>query len=270
MAPFIGAGFIGVGRHPDFPVVSSGGLWTPAEIATSAWFDASDTSTITESGGLVSQWADKGTTASEHLVQGTGANQMSTGLQTMNGLNVLSSTVASKSMQNLTFPVPASGNLTLSFVARIDGQTTHHASLVSMDAGADWQLAADNASRFDGALHSSNLGSSVDTLSGGPYTGPNIWVIVFDKDNSVKKIYVDGVERSSGTYTDLLSPIQKLSVFANRSGSQYVYGLFGEMIIHEDVSSNQRQINEGYLAWKWGLESSLPVDHPYKDGAPTA
>ena len=25
---------------------------------------------------------------------------------------------------------------------------------------------------------------------------------------------------------------------------------------------------EGYLAWKWGLESNLPVDHPYKSGGP--
>ena len=30
-----------------------------------------------------------------------------------------------------------------------------------------------------------------------------------------------------------------------------------------------RQQLEGYLAWKWGLEANLPVDHPYKNAAPT-
>ena len=27
---------------------------------------------------------------------------------------------------------------------------------------------------------------------------------------------------------------------------------------------------EGYLAHKWGLESNLPVSHPYKSSAPTS
>ena len=33
--------------------------WTPADIDTALWFDAADASTITESGGAVSQWDDK-------------------------------------------------------------------------------------------------------------------------------------------------------------------------------------------------------------------
>lgn len=31
----------------------------------------------------------------------------------------------------------------------------------------------------------------------------------------------------------------------------------------------QRQQMEGYLAWKWGLQGSLPAGHPYKSAAPT-
>ena len=27
--------------------------------------------------------------------------------------------------------------------------------------------------------------------------------------------------------------------------------------------NSNRQIVEGYLAWKWGLQTSLPSDHPY-------
>lgn len=53
------------------------------------WLDASDIATITESGGLVSQWDDKSGTGS-NATQGTGANQMTTDTNTMNGKNVLS------------------------------------------------------------------------------------------------------------------------------------------------------------------------------------
>lgn len=35
------------------------GRWTPADVATELWLDAADASTITESAGLVTQWADK-------------------------------------------------------------------------------------------------------------------------------------------------------------------------------------------------------------------
>lgn len=36
------------------------------------------------------------------------------------------------------------------------------------------------------------------------------------------------------------------------------------------LSTADRQLVEGYLAWKWGTVASLPADHPYKNAAPTA
>lgn len=50
--------------------------FSPANLAPSFWVDADDASTITASGGLISQWNDKSTNA-KNLVQGTGANQPS-------------------------------------------------------------------------------------------------------------------------------------------------------------------------------------------------
>jgi hypothetical protein len=247
-----------------------------SQITTQAWHDASNVNTITSATNLVSRIDDIGTNGDQPLIQLISSAQMSTGLEEINGLNVLSSVVAGKKMNNTTFPVPVSGNLTLTFIARIDGQSANtNASLISMDAGADWQLNAGNTTQFNGVLTSTNLGSDIDFVSGGPYTGPHIWTIVFDKDNSIKKVYVDGVESASGTYTGLLSSIQVLRIFSNRTGNQGVFGLFGEMVIHEDVTENQRQINEGCLAWKWFPTTdrnvgnpNLPVDSPYKLAPP--
>lgn len=52
------------------------------------WLDASDLSTITESGGAVSQWSDKSGNGN-HATQGTGAAQPLTNANTMNGKNVI-------------------------------------------------------------------------------------------------------------------------------------------------------------------------------------
>jgi len=68
------------GNEPFFPVFD---LLSSAPL----WLDASDASTITESGGSVSQWDNKGTL--ENFTQATSADQPTTGVSTLNGLNVI-------------------------------------------------------------------------------------------------------------------------------------------------------------------------------------
>ena len=62
-------------------------LIDPADFNPQLWLDASDASTITESSGSVSQWNNKGSLG--NFTQGTGASQPTTGVTTLNGLNVL-------------------------------------------------------------------------------------------------------------------------------------------------------------------------------------
>jgi hypothetical protein len=52
--------------------------WSPADLATAAWYDATDAATITESLGSVSQWDDKSGNQA-HLTQGNGVAQPQTG-----------------------------------------------------------------------------------------------------------------------------------------------------------------------------------------------
>jgi hypothetical protein len=61
--------------------------FNPAALSPVLWLDASDTSTITESSGAVSQWNNKGTLG--NFTQATGALQPTTGATTLNGLNVM-------------------------------------------------------------------------------------------------------------------------------------------------------------------------------------
>ena len=150
--------------------------------------------------------------------------------------------------------MPASGNVCVSFVAQIDGQATNtNASLVSMDAANnDWQLNSNNASQFNGALNAVGSGSIIgtsDSLTGGPFTGPVVWTLQFNFDDNVKKVYTNGVERSSGTYNNKIDPSQLLRIFSNRAGLQSVFGLFGEMVIFEDIS--QCANVQTYLTDKW-------------------
>ena len=38
---------------------------------------------------------------------------------------------------------------------------------------------------------------------------------------------------------------------------------------NSDLGQTSRQQVEGYLAWKWGLQANLPVNHPYKNASPS-
>ena len=46
-------------------------------------------------------------------------------------------------------------------------------------------------------------------------------------------------------------------------------GLIGEIVVYTTaLNSTQRRQVEGYLAWKWGLQSTLPSSHPFKTQTP--
>jgi len=54
-------------------------------------------------------------------------------------------------------------------------------------------------------------------------------------------------------------------------GNQFFPGHIGEVLVYGSaLSTADRQTLEGYLAWKWGLESSLPASHPYRSAPPTS
>lgn len=52
-------------------------------------------------------------------------------------------------------------------------------------------------------------------------------------------------------------------------GSNFYYGQYSEFIIYNStLTTNLRQTIEGYLAWKYNLQSNLPVYHPYYNTMP--
>ena len=61
----------------------------------------------------------------------------------------------------------------------------------------------------------------------------------------------------------------KISIGAFVDGTLNSATNWGELILVPTVLGQaERQLIEGYLAWKWGLVGSLPSDHPYKNSPP--
>jgi hypothetical protein len=64
---------------------------------------------------------------------------------------------------------------------------------------------------------------------------------------------------------------QGLTHIGSYGTSTYFSGTIYEVIIFNTVLTNpQRQAMEGFLAWKWGLQSNLSVAHPYSSFPPNS
>lgn len=242
--------------------------WTPADVDTFAWYDAADTSTITESGGFVSQWDDKSSYAN-HVAQLTGVRQPSTGVEEINHRNVLSFDDDDGQEQLFKNPLNSFGSpqsLDLYFVARVDDLSDTSQSIVQYNGSAT-SAYLDNLQAIIGFRVRNDTGQQrIRTLTADSDT--HIQNVRYN--GSVAEFYVDGTDESPGvnTLTGNVT-LNRLYMSANFFGGQGMPdGVIAEVILVPYQTESERQKIEGYLAWKWGLVGSLPSDHPYKYSKP--
>jgi hypothetical protein len=236
--------------------------WTPAEISTALWLDASDASTITLATG-VSNWADKSGNGND-AVQASGTLQPLVSTADMNGLDTISfdgsddilSTALSMPDSHTVFYVAKKGNQTTTGsisrpVIGIDSPTLTYGARREPLTELDFvigltRIAVIDNSWIDGSSVILSATYNGTTLSGW-YDG-NVYGTIADTQSSFSAINIGG---------DTLSAERKFK------------GTIAEVIICNSVLSDaDRQKIEGYLAWKWGLQADLQTDHQYKDAAP--
>jgi hypothetical protein len=88
-------------------------------------------------------------------------------------------------------------------------------------------------------------------------------------------LYTDGVRRGTSTFNNAgnASPSGSAS-FVHVGGSGDLNQSLNNAYIHElilftsAITTAQREKIEGYLAWKWGFQASLPSGHPYSTAKP--
>jgi hypothetical protein len=78
----------------------------------------------------------------------------------------------------------------------------------------------------------------------------------------------NGAVPTTGLQPNPYSDTATTFLVCNENGT-FTQLVIGEIILYSiPVSDEQRQQVEGYLAWKWGLNSSIPTSHPYYSSRP--
>jgi hypothetical protein len=252
-------------------------LWTPADITTLGWYDAQDAATIVQATtpGRVSQWTDKGSVGTRHFLQGTAARQPTTGADNINGFNVIGFDAASQyflAMGSNPFGATIS-NAALFMVINVKSVSqavTTFSMTGSATAANRWQSHCPWTGPtvyFDcGGASGANR---VQYGSGWAANTIRIMGFICSVTNSVQQIWESGLLKIGDATGHNVNTVGNPTLGAGAGGTEHDTCAIGEcIIINGTVSTEIRQIIEGYLAWHWGLTGDLAESHPFKLAPP--
>lgn len=230
-------------------------LWTPAEIDTNLWLDATDADTITESGGYVTGWDDKSGN-DRHAVPVAGVVEVAS--SEINSLDTIETPTSGY------LALPSLGSFTEVLVLAV--VKAKSADSLGSDSGI-WHIGThsdNNHYPYSGSIYD-GTGSTARKTVGAPSRAANLPnIISVSSAANDWEYFLNGNSEFSTTSSTVA--VYTAPLIGKSSGSYYLDGYWGEVVILDDVS--QREIVEGYLAWKWGLEDELPGGHPYEFHAP--
>jgi hypothetical protein len=221
----------------------------PTEISGCAlWLDASDAGSITESGGLVSQWSDKSGN-SRHATASTTARP-TTGTRTVGGKNALdfNGTANVLTLGGATLPTDATH--TVFIVYQLDSASqSRFSTLLSSSPAADQEIrVAGFGSTAIDFYFNGNLGRLATTTALG--LGP----VVFSAREATKSLRSAGSGVFSSGSGDAYAWAANPVTLGGRAATGWMDGLLCEVIIYPTtLTDSQTSSVEAYLAAKWGI-----------------
>lgn len=280
-------------NHPyrwDGSLFGGSVLWRPDALGAplALWLDAEDTASITLNGSTVSQWNDK-SGRNNHVSNATAVTQpayLSTGWL---GKPTVSFTLAAG---EFLFGA-ALNNFASNNDYFIGAVFEFFQTINSYEMIAGWRATANAAGFANGTpilqaigtsttafgVHNTDVATTTVNVSATTRLGKRIATVgrTGGTDGNGGSVTVTATGNSQPTYDTTASQTWASAAVSNFQigGRQQAATGYGDKYISEIVccSANltlaDRQRLEGYLAWKWGLEANLPVDHPYKTIPPT-
>lgn len=242
--------------------------WTPDDITTALWLDAADASTITESGGVVSQWNDKSGNGN-HVAQSTSTLRPVVASSVLNSKPVIrfDGTDDRLATAAALFTTPIFGVYAVTANRNPSGESSWAGQYLAGDSGRTliYQNGVNTrlAAIFDGFGSIGHNGTADSSFH----------LFGYEKNLTNGNLYYEAVNvgTSSSMSTTISNTTWKIGEPAGGSGGLFFPAALDAaeiVILSAPASTSDRQKIEGYLAHKWGITANLPAGHPYKTAAP--
>lgn len=243
-------------------------LWSPLNDAGLVdWFDSTDPASVTLNGTKIASWT--GRSKALTAVQATAANQPVYTGTAINGVQALAFAGSPVSIKTAAFKHPATW--TMVAVGKASGAAIQ--SLVDADKydatkNEQAQYLRNNAGTLESVAY-----NTVPALFIGSKTGMGSSAAVIGAQHLATSITAT-LNGSDGTPTTTTGTNASATIGLNfgvasaGTPAQYLIGQIGDVIFSATITTSIKQKMEGYLAWKYGLQASLPGGHPYASRAP--
>ncbi len=239
------------------------------------WFDAADSNSLTLSGSNLTQWNDK-SGSSNHASNFTGTTTFSTTALSnrpaviFNGTSALRSSLSFGSMISVTAFIVARTNSANGWSGAMSinsyggsGSVLGRGNMLTF-----YQSGANNNWWFSGSTPETDGNTTTVTLS-----TSRTDIVVGSWRPLASQVNVNGTMYSSSTSAPSSLGAGTSMIGCTTSNAtaltEFWNGFVQEVIVYRgNLSTIQKQKIEGYLAWKWGLQASLPATHPHSKNAP--
>lgn len=213
-----------------------------------AWYDFSDTATITTSSGAVTAVTDKSTNGYT-LSQSTSRRRPSSGTRTINSLNVLDFD-GSDSLENFSFDSAFGQNDNNSYFVLEDDTTNYvwpmRAKNSSTNGWVGFNFLGSNAIR---AIH--NTSFSVNTLTFTRDT--NTQMVGFRRTGTNLLAFRDNTEDTADTNAVNVTT-DNITIGGENPGGDFDGGI-GEIVLAGSMTVQEKTDLQAYFASKWGTPS---------------
>jgi len=251
------------------------------------WLDAADTSSVVTSGSNVTAWNDKSGNG-RNMVANASFQRPTYSPNSLNGNNsILFFRNASNSfsiLENTSFSFATSSWTYFTVLRRNAANTTYQRflSMASVINGADnnnsFSVNLNSSSgnnTFNMERSSSNLGATFNTsnvcllenIVNGSLTNIDIFNANTNYLFTNGSLLTSGAGLSVGATLSIAHTRYGCATFrsaTNDGGFESLQGNIGEVLLfNRTLRQSELQQIEGYLAWKWNIQRSLPVTHPF-------
>ena len=233
-------------------------LWTPADLSMAAWYDSSVADSLSVSSGFVEQWNDL--SGNDRHATAIGTSRPTLEAEGINGMDAVG--FVNPQYLNIVAGVPRGDDMMFFGVFTRPSTGVHSMLLTKGISSYRYPFWWDNLNTIY-----SQYGTTIKTLQSSQ-TQIGTQLITTARDSTYESGWLNGSLLSTKT-TSTLDADFNIIGRSNNSTRQH-NGSIGEIIYFNSlVSTDDRQKIEGYLAWKWGINTNLPSGHPYYDAAPT-
>jgi hypothetical protein len=231
-----------------------------------AWFDGADplgTGTPPSSGATVSTWSDKsGSGYNTSSVVGTPTYTPGTGI-VFNGSSYYL-------LPNGAIPFGDS-SYSIYIIARTANASNGYGLVGGGLASQDQELllfANTNGYLYNFWFGGNDLQNTLTFTVGSAFLFGSLY-----QSAGNKTAFLNGSAAGSKTPTAARSQPNTGNVIGTnvptQVGNNILNGSISEILVYNiNHTTQQRQITEGYLAWKWGIQTLLPTSHPYYSVGP--